>query len=51
MEYAIVLSGAITGWIFIEALIAGAFGKKCPGAFNVGMAFVGAVIAYASFVK
>lgn len=51
MEYAIVLSGAIVGWIFIEVIVAGAFRKKCPNLFNCGMAFVGAVAAYESFVK
>lgn len=51
MEFAIVLSGAIVGWIFIEVIVAGAFSKKCPALFNCGMAFVGAVVSYASFIK
>jgi len=42
------IAGAILGWIFVE-LPFGALKLKIPYTFNIGMAFVGGLIAYTLF--
>jgi hypothetical protein len=40
-----VIAGAIIGWVGID-VIAVAFKARVPYLFNIGMAFVGALVAY-----
>jgi len=45
MEYAVIASGVIVGWILIEFLAVTVAKRKCPATFNIGIAFVGGVVA------
>ncbi len=44
MEYAVIACGAIVGWI-LNDLVFCAVKVRSPTSFNVGLAFVGAVVA------
>jgi len=44
MEYAVIGSGAIVGWILVEFIFA-AVRARAPFLFNIGFAFVGGVVA------
>ena len=45
MEYMWTTAGGIVGWIIVE-FVSAATKTVMPGAFNIGMAFVGGLVGY-----